>query len=498
MWPFARQLFLSSCLSRSRLYSSATQAKSSLPPTVAIVGSGPASFYVAQQLLKLHPSMQVDLLERLPVPFGLVRYGVAPDHPDVKNVITGFTKIARDPRLAFFGNVSVGTDVRLRHLLDAYTAVVLAYGASRAKRLGIPGEDSLDNVLSARDFVNWYNGFPGAENLKVDLAAAETAVIIGHGNVALDVARILLSSPDRLRRTDAPEAVLRRLAEESEVRRVRLVGRRGLLQAAFTTKEFRELARLDGVGVCLEGAPSAAQLSPELLAGLPRPRRRLTELVLKSAENPEVAAQSPRQLTLHFLLSPLEFLASAASPHRVGSVQFKRNRHSPADSPTSDKVEATDELVGLDCGLAVVSVGYENVALDPLIPMDSRTGVVANDNGKISGLDNAYCAGWLKTGPSGVLLSTMSDSFHTAQRLLEDLNSGRLPTESRTGRLALVKELRSRGVRYTTFADWERIDAAEQRSGRSLGKPREKILSVDDFLRAASDSSELDDGDGRA
>ncbi|XP_026523033.1 NADPH:adrenodoxin oxidoreductase, mitochondrial [Notechis scutatus] len=322
-------------------------------PRICIVGSGPAGFYTAQHLLKHHKQTQVDIYEKLPVPFGLVRFGVAPDHPEVKNVINTFTQAAHSDRCSFAGNVTVGRDVTVEELQEAYHAVVLCYGAEDNRRLGIPGEE-LEGVYTARTFVGWYNGLPENRNLKPDLNS-ETAVILGHGNVALDIARILLSPLEILRKTDITEESFSALAS-SKVRRIYLIGRRGPLQVAFTIKELREMINLPSV----------------------RP-----------------------------FLDPADF------------------------RDLGDAIKGEDQL----------------------------------------------------RGPTGVIITTMNDSFDTAQSVLEDLQSGALQLSSAKKGSDLVSHiLRSRGVQPVSFLDWEKIDAVEVARGKLAGKPREKIIDQEEML----------------
>nr|XP_041575819.1 NADPH:adrenodoxin oxidoreductase, mitochondrial isoform X2 [Taeniopygia guttata] len=407
------------------------------PPRVCVVGSGPAGFYTAQHILKHHGGALVDIYEKLPVPFGLVRFGVAPDHPEVKNVIHSFTQTARSERCAYYGNVTVGRDVTVPELQRAYHAVVLSYGAEDNRVLGIPGEN-LPGVYSARAFVGWYNGLPENQDLKPDLSC-ETVLILGHGNVALDIARILLSPLQLLRKTDITDSSLAALAC-SKVKRVWLVGRRGPLQVAFTIKELREMINLPGTRAVLDPADFTGLESA--VKDAPRPRKRLTELMIKTA-----------------LEKPAE--GSGDSARAV---------------PTGDVEE-------LECGLVLSSIGYRSLPLDPAVPFDSRRGVIPNSSGRVQGVPGLYCSGWVKRGPTGVIITTMNDSFDTAQSVLEDLQGGVLDVSlSREGFGLVESILHSRGVRPVSFSDWEKIDAAEVARGKAAGKPREKIVDPAEML----------------
>ncbi|XP_061311485.1 NADPH:adrenodoxin oxidoreductase, mitochondrial [Pezoporus flaviventris] len=449
-------------------------------PRVCVVGSGPAGFYTAQHILKHHGGAQVDIYEKLPVPFGLVRFGVAPDHPEVKNVINTFTQTARSGRCSYHGNVSVGRDVTVAELRQAYHAVVLSYGAEDNRVLGIPGEN-LSGVYSARAFVGWYNGLPENQDLNPDLSC-ETALILGHGNVALDIARILLSPLQLLRKTDITDGSLAALAC-SKVKRVWLVGRRGPLQVAFTIKELREMINLPGTKPVLN--PADFTSLQDAVRDAPRPRKRLTELMIKTAlEKPlekPVGTVSPREWGLKFQRSPQEVLPTADG-RRTRGVRMALTRLE--GSGDSAKAIPTGDIEELECGLVVSSIGYRSLPLDPAVPFDTQRGIIPNSSGRVEGVPGLYCSGWVKRGPTGVIITTMNDSFDTAQSVLEDLQRGVLDVStSREGFGAMESILRSRGVRPVSFSDWEKIDAAEVARGKAAGKPREKIVDLQEMLR---------------
>ncbi|XP_068511447.1 NADPH:adrenodoxin oxidoreductase, mitochondrial isoform X1 [Anas acuta] len=449
-------------------------------PRVCVVGSGPAGFYTAQHLLKHHDLVQVDIYEKLPVPFGLVRFGVAPDHPEVKNVTKTFGQTARSERCKYYGNITVGRDVTVAELRQAYHAVVLSYGAEDNRTLGIPGEN-LPGVYSARAFVGWYNGLPENRDLKPDLSC-ETALILGHGNVALDIARILLSPLDLLRKTDITECSLAALAC-SKVKRVWLAGRRGPLQVAFTIKELREMINLPGTQPVLNPADFTGL--ENAVKDIPRPRKRLTELMIKTAlQKPgEMAAQAaaPRQWGLKFQRSPQEVLPTADGT-RARGVRMALTRLE--GSGESAKAIPTGDVEELECGLVLSSIGYRSLPLDPAVPFDSQRGIIPNSMGRVQGAPGLYCSGWVKRGPTGVIITTMNDSFDTAQSVLEDLRGGVLDVSvSREGFGAVGSILSSRGVRPVSFSDWEKIDAAEVARGKAAGKPREKIVDPQEMLQ---------------
>ncbi|XP_036755877.2 NADPH:adrenodoxin oxidoreductase, mitochondrial isoform X3 [Manis pentadactyla] len=415
-----------------------------LSPQICVVGSGPAGFYTAQHLLKHHTQAYVDIYEKQLVPFGLVRFGVAPDHPEVKNVISTFTQIARSDRCAFHGNVVVGRDVTVLELRKAYHAVVLSFGAEDHRALEIPGEE-LPGVFSARAFVGWYNGLPENQELAPDLSC-DTAVILGQGNVALDVARILLTPPEHLEKTDITEAALRAL-RQSQVKTVWIVGRRGPLQAAFTIKELREMIQLPGTRPILDPADFLGL--QDRIKDLPRPRKRLTELLLRTAvEKPGVEeaahqALAPHSWGLRFFRSPQQVLPSPdgrrAAGIRLAVTRLEGFGEAAKAVPTGD----TEDLA---CGLVLSSVGYKSRLIDPTVPFDPKLGVIPNVEGRVVDVPGLYCSGWVKRGPTGVIATTMTDGFLTGQTLLQDLKAGLLSSDPKPGYTAIEALLSSRGL----------------------------------------------------
>ncbi|XP_076654150.1 NADPH:adrenodoxin oxidoreductase, mitochondrial isoform X1 [Halictus rubicundus] len=440
-------------------------------PKVCIVGAGPAGFYAAQQLLKTSGDVHVDVLEKLPVPFGLVRFGVAPDHPEVKNVIHTFEKTASNPRFQFIGNVNVGKDVSIQQLQEIYHAVLLTYGAEEDKQFNIPGEN-LENVISGRRFVGWYNGVPADSNLKLNLDVEE-AVVLGQGNVAIDIARILLTPVDKLRTTDITSFALEQLSK-SKVRKVSLVGRRGPLQAAFTIAELREIIKLDGCKTYWRPADFVGV--KDIVESLARPRRRLTELMLKSlGETPANTTHGMKELHPIFLRSPIEFLGS----DRVEGVKLRINRLEGNDSQKQIAVP-TESVEQIPCGLALRSIGYQSVSIDESIPFDSEIGRVKNTMGKVAG--NIYAAGWVATGPVGVILSTMTNAFHVGGLMNKEISAA----ENKAGSVGLYQILKQKNIHSVSYNDWKKIDKAECERGKELGKPREKIVDINEMLEIAS------------
>lgn len=387
-----------------------------------------------------------------------------------QNVINQFTTLAESEKCRFIGNVCLGKDVSLAQLRPFYHALVLAYGADDDTLLGVPGEDAA-GVLSARAFVGWYNGLPEHADLNPDLSG-DTAVIIGQGNVAIDVARMLLSPISILETTDICEYALEAL-RKSRVRRVWLVGRRGPLQVAFTIKEFREMTKLPNCHAVLDKADFEAV--KELPADTPRPRKRLTELLVKTADSTGVdpaTSGSRKEWGLRFLRSPVEFVYDEQR-RKVAGVKMEINKLE--GDPLSARAIGTGLFEVMDCSLALRSIGYKTKPVDKDLPFDLKKGIIPNSKGYVrTGL---YCSGWVKTGPIGVILSTMNDAFETADTILDDLQQGNLPTPPQNGDvLEMLSALP--GLQPSSFSDWKLIDQVEQSQGKPKGKPREKVTSL--------------------
>ncbi|GJN67215.1 NADPH:adrenodoxin oxidoreductase [Purpureocillium lilacinum] len=479
----------------------------SSPMRLAVVGSGPAGFYAASRVMSRLPGARVDMYEGLPVPFGLVRHGVAPDHPEVKNCQDRFGEIASASNFRFLGNVSVGQPVHaadhctvpLRSLMRHYDTILLAYGASEDKKLGIPGESTLTGIYSARQFVGWYNGLPECAGLQPDLLRGEDAVVVGQGNVALDVARILLEDVDVLRKTDITERALAELAR-SRVRRVHVVARRGPMQAAFTIKEVRELMKLPGVAFW----PANRALIPEDIKSLPRASRRLMEVLLKGTSLSP--GQASRSWSLDSCLSPRHFLGRQDDPTAVAGTEFDVTHLQDPFDPAS-RVVNTGTTKILPSDVVFRSVGYRSVALPEFaeagIQFDTKRGIVDNDglgrvirlvsdgdatpHVKTQQVAGLYCAGWLKRGPTGVIASTMQDAFATGDAIVQDwLSGGRFlqPDQGQSpgGWEAVVQDVGPSATSAVSWDQWLRIDAAEKGRGHRLGKEREKFTSTIDML----------------
>jgi ferredoxin/flavodoxin---NADP+ reductase len=426
---------------------------------VAVVGSGPAGFYAAGALLGADVPAEVDMIERLPTPWGLVRLGVAPDHPKIKSVSRAFEKIAMQPGFRFLGNVEVGRDVTHEELLEHYDAVLYAVGAQSDRRMGIPGED-LPGSWAATEFVAWYNGHPDFQDLRFDLSG-ERAVVIGNGNVAVDVARMLALTPEELEPTDTTDAAIDAFANAG-IREIVMVGRRGPAQAAFTTPELIELGELAGADVIVDPA--------ELEGAEPtdtNSERNLEVLRAYAAREPE---GKPKRLVLRFFRSPVQILGE----ERVEGIELVRNT-----LDERSRAVPTDETETLSAGIVFRSVGYRGVAL-PGVPFDESRGTIANERGRVAA--GVYAAGWIKRGPSGVIGTNKKDATETVELLLEDLRDGSRK-DVPAGRLDEL--LVARGVHPVIYDGWASIDELERAAGKKLGRPRVKLCTWAELLAAA-------------
>ena len=438
----------------------ASGAAEASPFRIAVIGSGPSGFYTTEALFRSGAPVAVDMFEQLPVPYGLVRFGVAPDHPKLKQVTAAFDRIATTPGFRFIGAVTVGRDVTIDELRDGYDAVILATGADVSRSLDIPGE-SLRGCHHAGDFVAWYNGHPDFRNLQIDLDH-EAATVIGHGNVALDVARILAKTADELRGTDIARHALDILAE-SRIREIHIVGRGRPAQAKFSAKELRDFLELEHCDAATDGsAVTRDDFEPEN-PGDPELSEKLALLRAFS----EQALTKPRRCFFRFGLSPI----AIRGQERVEAIAFTRQ---------------TSGTVGqIDCGLVFRSVGRRTAPLAG-VPYDEHRGVHANIGGRVAigqqVLAGLYVCGWSKRGPSGTIGTNRGCGMATAEAVLADLPS-RLGSRSGNPDLLLAR-LRTRVGRIVSYADWTTIDAAEKRRGTLLGKPREKFVSVPDMLAA--------------
>lgn len=453
----------------------------SAPLRVAIVGAGPSGLFAADALLKANEDVRVDVFDRLPTPYGLVRYGVAPDHAKIKAVTRTFEATCRDPRVRFFGNVDVGREVSIDELRQRAHAVLLAVGASSDRALGVPGED-LAGSLSATEFVAWYNGHPEYVDLDPKLDARHV-VVVGMGNVAVDVARILAKSVDELRVTDIADHALDALAE-SRVEHVTMLGRRGPAQAKWTTKELRELGELANADIDVD--PAQLDLDPASAAAVAGDRAQQRNLELLRTFAAQRPSGKPRTLRLRFLASPIELHGDDAG--RVTEMTIGRNRLEERDGGYLAAVD-TGERERVPADLVLRSVGYRGVPLSGA-PFDERRGVIPNEGGRV--LDEngrarpgLYVAGWIKRGPSGVIGTNKADAMKTVEALLADP----LPEPADASDEAVPALLRDRGVPWVDFEGWLRLDAAETDHGAPAGRPRVKVVSVEEMLRRAGPPS---------
>lgn len=447
------------------------------PLRVAIFGAGPAGFYAADHLLKqTELSVKIDMFDRLITPFGLVRHGVAPDHLKIKNVTKNFAQTAADPRFRFFGNVEFGKDLTIDDLQFHYHQVIFCTGAQTDRHLGIPGENLLGSH-PATAFVAWYNGHPDYCDHHFDLSQ-QSVVIVGVGNVAIDVARILCLSPEELHQTDMPASVVAALGR-SKINDVYVLGRRGPAQAAFTNPELKELAELEEADLLI--LPEEAKLdelsAAEVESSGDRMLTRKVEMIQEFATR--VPEGKKRRLHLRFMVSPIELVDDGNGS--IATVKLTHNRLEKSETGTISCVptEVTEEI---PAGMVFRSVGYRGVSL-PGVPFNDRWGVVANAGGRVTDVVTGkpvvgeYAAGWVKRGPSGVIGTNKPDALESVNALLEDATDGRTWNPTAPSGESLISLLMSRAIAFTTFDDWCSIDSAELAEGERCGRPRVKFNS---------------------
>ena len=456
----------------------------SLPLRVAIFGSGPAGFYAAGELLKQKDvTVCVDMFDRLPTPYGLVRGGVAPDHQKIKAVIRQYEKIAGRPGFRFFGNVTFGEDVLLDEVLGHYHQVLFSTGAESDRRLGIPGED-LPGSDPATIFVGWYNGHPDYRDLRYDLSRVERVAVIGNGNVAMDVTRILARSIEELSTTDIADYALETL-KKSAVKEIYLLGRRGPAQAAFTNPEIRELTEMLVSDLVVRPADlELDEVNAEFLAQA-EDRVHQGNMDILTAQIPKGEGTKPKKVRARFFVSPVEISGQDA----VAGLKLERNRLLKDDGGTL-RARGTGEYEELsDVQMVFRSIGYKGHPLKG-VPFDERAGIIPNTDGRVIDPDTRapvarlYVAGWIKRGPSGVVGTNKPDAIETVSLMLEDLHDGGVPDGVQTAPEAAPALLDRKGVRYVSFADWQYLDRIEVEAGRTRGKPREKLTTVAEMLGA--------------
>jgi len=429
-----------------------------MPVSIAVVGAGPGGFYTVAALIKSGLDCRIDMVEALPTPFGLVRGGVAPDHQSTKAVSKAFTKTATHECVAYFGGVRLGSDVSLAELRERYDAVVLALGAPLDRELAVPGGD-LAGVHGAAAFVGWYNGHPDFVDLNPDLNV-ERVCIVGNGNVALDVARVLVKTAAEMTASDLPDHAAEAI-HGAPIHDVTLIGRRGPVQAKFTNKELSEFSDLSDCVPLVD-----VKDMPDEIAGAMSDRaRRSAAKNLKTFRGFAAQERGERCKSLHFLFNakPVEVLGRS----RVEALRLERTRLQDG------RAVGTGETFDLPCGLVVSAIGYRMAPVEGA-PMDEATGAVRNRDGRVE--PGLYVVGWAKRGPTGVIGTNKSDGNAVAAQIAQDAGQGGKP-----GRAALEAHLRMRGVRWVTFEDWQCIDAAEI-AAAPAGAPRKKLIRINDML----------------
>jgi ferredoxin--NADP+ reductase len=466
------------------------------PFRVAVIGSGPAGFYAAGHLLAdASDRFEVDMFERLPTPWGLVRSGVAPDHPKIKSVTRIYERTAAHPRFRFFGNVAFGEHLSREELLAHYHAVIYATGSPSDRPLGIPGED-LPGSHAATEFVGWYNGHPDHSDLEPDLLSSTRAVVIGNGNVALDVARMLVLAHSELAPTDTADHALEVLAH-STITEVLVAGRRGPAQAAFTNPELRELADLADADIIVDPHELDAALS------ISDPNAELTPTAQRNVELLRAYASTPpsgrsKRIILRFLLSPTS-LTPGPTGH-LSAVEFVRNRLAPGGSGL--RAEPTDERETIPAGLVFRAIGYRGIPL-PGVPFDERAATIPHDAGRVldpatdGPLPGEYVVGWIKRGPSGVIGTNKKDAQETVNAIFADLPAPDADDSTDAPRAlahtpdtpdpdAIEILLRTRQPDLVTYSGWESIDRHERALGEPSGRPRVKLTRIDELLQVAA------------
>ena len=451
---------------------------------IAIVGAGPAGAFTASQLRRHGSWADIDLIERLPTPWGLLRAGVAPDHGEIKRLDETFDRETLGRGCRFFGNVEVGVDISHPELMEHYDAVIYATGAQTDKSLGIPGED-LPGSWPATEFVAWYNGHPDYRGLEFDLSH-ERAVVIGNGNVAADVVRILTRSVAELERTDIADHALDAL-RQSRVTEVVVLGRRGPAQAAFTSSELRELGYMDGVDLRID--PEDAELDPLSQEWLDAEgtftARKNVELLREFAAR-AADGDGARRIVLRFLRSPVEIRGADG----VEAIDVRRNEIVRADDGMLRPRPVGEDVETIECGLVLRSVGYRAVPL-PDVPFDERSYVLPNDRGRVRDMEGnavpgVYAVGWIKRGPTGILGTNKRDAEETVDRLAEDLASGALKARGLPAREEIGSLIGERKPDVVTADGWHAIDARELQLGEDAQRPRVKLASRDELLAAGS------------
>jgi ferredoxin/flavodoxin---NADP+ reductase len=465
------------------------------PLRVAIIGAGPSGFYAADQIIRNpETEAQVDLFDRLPTPYGLVRGGVAPDHPKIKSVTRVYERTAAKEGFRFFGNVEVGRDLGIEDFERHYHAILYTFGAEADRELGIPGED-LPGSFAATAFVGWYNAHPDYADRDFGLGRVKRAVVIGNGNVAMDVSRMLALDGAELRRTDIADHAIEVL-DASGIEEIVVLGRRGPAQAAFTNPEIKEIGELEEADVIVD--PADVELDPDSRAWIEsdaadKTARVNVEIVEQySKRNPE---GKPKKIRLRFLASPVEIRGG----ERVESIVVGRNELVMEDG--SLRARDTGEREELACELVLRSVGYTGVPI-PGVPFDQKRGTILNEQGRVLESEGGahrtghYTAGWIKRGPSGVIGTNKKDAQETVGHLLADVAEGRLLDPAEPDAAAVENLLTERKANFVSFSGWQKIDQAEVTRGQPHERPRVKFVQIDEMLEVATkpDAEETPDG----
>jgi len=451
---------------------------------IAIIGAGPSAFYAAAALIKQEDvEVRVDLFDRLPAPYGLVRYGVAPDHQRIKSVAALYEKTASDPRVRFFGCVEFGKHITIDNLRPLYDMVVFATGAQSDRSLGIPGED-LNGSMSATEFVAWYNGHPDYKDLNPDLSV-EGVAVVGVGNVAMDVARILAKSIDELKETDIADHALEAL-KDSKVKNIYVLGRRGPAQAKFTNPEIKEFGKLETADPVV--LASELELDPHSATTVEQNRmaRQNVEILREYAERGQ--GDKARKVHFRFLVSPVEIHGDG----KVSGIKIERNKLVSTEDGYLN-AEGTGEFEELEVGMVLRSVGYKGVPV-PGMPYDKRKGTIPNDHGRVlnpetgNPIPGAYVVGWAKRGPTGVIGTNKKDAEETVELLLEDVPHIRRAGVEAKAEQKLEELLEGASCKYVSFDEWQKFNELEVERGKPQNRPRVKFINIDE-MRAASSGS---------
>jgi ferredoxin--NADP+ reductase len=454
------------------------------PLRVAIVGAGPTGFYAADHLIKSKIAVEIDIFDKLPTPYGLVRFGVAPDHQKIKTVTKAFDRTASKPNVRFFGNVKFGRDIALEDMRRFYHQIIFTTGAQSDRKMGIPGED-LPGSHPATEFVAWYNGHPDFRDYKFDLSQ-ERAAVVGVGNVAMDVARILTRTPEELAQTDIAGYALEALSQ-SKIKEVYILGRRGPAQAAFTNPEIKELGEMADADIFV--LPAEAELDPISQDALDASKDRATAKkveIIQSYARPISQTDKSRRLILRFLVSPVELYGSETDG--VTSMKLVHNQLYLTDAGAL-RPKATGKFEEIPIGLVFRSVGYRGVPL-PGVPFNNSWGVILNEKGRVIDLKTQdpviglYTAGWIKRGPSGVIGTNKPDAVETVGLMLNDLSDGATLEPELPQLSAVERFIKEQQPNYFSFADWLKLDAIEVARGQELGRPRLKFTCVAEMLNA--------------